>query len=204
MATVLLLRHGQTALNRRGALRGQIDVPLSNVGEREASRLAKRVQHEYTLTALYASPLSRARMTAEAVAAATGNTVEIDRRFTDIDYNGWAGRDLKRLSATDREEFDRWRRNPDVPLRGADNPRVAQDRAFRGLVERCRARDTCVGIVTHDAILQLLLCRVLGVDIRSYRGLVQHTATLNEISYSADRWQVHLINSTWHLDVPLG
>lgn len=200
MTAVLLLRHGETALNRSGALRGQVDVPLSALGEREAARLARRVRDEYALTALYASPLSRARATAEAVAVATGVAVEIDARFSDLDYAGWAGRCVETFSTAERDAFHRWQRQPDVPLPGADDPHAAQRRAFDGLVERTRSRDGCIAIVTHDAILQLLLCRILGIDLRSYRGLVQHTATLNELSRTGEIWNVHLVNSTWHLD----
>jgi hypothetical protein len=36
---IYLARHGRTALNAAGALRGQIDVPLDSVGQRQVSRL---------------------------------------------------------------------------------------------------------------------------------------------------------------------
>jgi broad specificity phosphatase PhoE len=49
---VLLLRHGETALNRSGALRGLIDVPLSEHGQRQARQLAARIAAEYQLSAL--------------------------------------------------------------------------------------------------------------------------------------------------------
>ncbi|MBX3023776.1 histidine phosphatase family protein [bacterium] len=202
MTTVLLLRHGETELNRSGALRGQIDVPLSPAGEREAERLAQRVRDDYALTAIYASPLARARATAAAVGAASRIAVEVDPRFTDLDYGAWAGRTVDTFSATERQRFRDWLRRPDVPLPGADDPRTIQDRAFAGLVERTASAAGCIAIVSHDAILQLLFCRMLGIPLRSYRGIVQHTATLNELGRDGDTWAVRLLNSTWHLDEP--
>lgn len=200
MMTVLMLRHGETELNRRGALRGQIDVPLSPVGEREAARLARRIRDQYPLTALYSSPLARARATAEAIATATGVGVEVDHPFTDLDYGAWAGRTVETFSAAERDRFLQWQRQPDVALPGAEDPRTIQKRAFDRLVERTRPSHGCVAIVTHDAILQLLLCRILGIDLPSYRGIVQHTAALNELHRRGETWRVHLVNSTWHLD----
>lgn len=66
--TVLLLRHGETALNRSGALRGQIDVSLSDNGRREANQLAARVASAYPVTAVFSSGLSRV---SEAIAEAS-------------------------------------------------------------------------------------------------------------------------------------
>jgi broad specificity phosphatase PhoE len=200
--TILLLRHGETSLNRSGALRGHIDVPLSDVGRREASQLAARVAAEYTLAAIYSSPLRRARMTAAEIANATGLDVAIDERFTDIDYGPWAGRLWESFSADEQQEFRRWQRSPERPLRGVESPVAAQHQALAGLEDLAVAGRGCIAIVTHDAIMQLILCHVLGVDLRSYRGIVQHTATLNEVQRSASGWKVHLLNSTWHLGEP--
>jgi broad specificity phosphatase PhoE len=125
--------------------------------------------------------------------------LEVDERFTDLDYGRWAGRTLDQLSPAERTEFRRWQRQPDVPLPGAEDPRAAQRRACDALVERA-ASAGCVAIVTHDAILQLLLCRVLGIAMQAYRGIAQHTATLNEVRFHGDGWKVYLLNSTWHLD----
>jgi broad specificity phosphatase PhoE len=200
MATLLLLRHGETELNRRGILRGHVDVPLSGAGELEATRLAKRVRDEYSLTRFYTSPLLRARSTAEAIARTTGVPPEIDARFIDLDYGEWAGRPIETLSPAERAAYLRWRRRPDTPLPGAEDPKVAQQRALEGLMERAGSGDDCLAVVSHDAILQLLLCRMLGIELRSYLGLVQHTAALNELARRGDSWTVVLLNSSWHLD----
>jgi broad specificity phosphatase PhoE len=57
--TVLLLRHGETDLNRSGALRARLHVPLSDTGMREARQLAYRLRCEYQPTAICSSPRSR-------------------------------------------------------------------------------------------------------------------------------------------------
>jgi broad specificity phosphatase PhoE len=196
---VLLLRHGETALNVSGALRGLVDVPLSAQGRIEAQRLAERIAAEYSLSAVYSSPLRRARETAEAVAAPAGLTVEIDDRFRDVDYGAWAGKPAASMSAAEQAELSRWQRNPEIPLPGAEDPAEARRRALAGLAARTETASGCIAIVTHDVILQLMLCSILGLGLRTYRGIAQHTATLNELERTADGWRVRLLDSTWHL-----
>jgi broad specificity phosphatase PhoE len=200
VSTVLLLRHGETALNRSGALRGLIDVPLSEHGRREARLLAARVAAEYRLSALWASTLLRARATAEEVARVTGLGVQIDARFNDVNYGGWAGRTWEELSPEEQAEFRRWRKHPELPLPGAEDPADVQRRALAGLAAHGDAGEGCIAIAAHDAVLQLLLCGVLNIDLASYRGIAQHTATLNELQRTAHGWRVRLLNSTYHLD----
>jgi broad specificity phosphatase PhoE len=200
VSTVLLLRHGETALNRSGALRGLIDVPLSEKGEREARLLAARIAAEYQLSALWASALLRARATAEAVARVTGLGVQIDARFNDVDYGSWAGRPFEELSPQEQVEFRLWQKHPEVPLPGAEHPADVQRRALAGLTALGQAAQGCIAIVAHDAVLQLLLCGVLNIDLRSYRGIAQHTVTLNELELAAAGWRVRLLNSAYHLD----
>lgn len=200
MNRVLLLRHGETALNRSGALRGLLDVPLSSRGEEEARRLAARVTAEYEVAAIFSSPLRRARQTAEPIARQSGLSIEVDERFRDLDYGPWAGRDPGSLSHGEQVKFRRWERNPERGLPGAEHPSQVQSRAVSALAERTRAGEETIAIVTHDAVLQLLLCHFLAIELRSYRGLMFRTASLTELERSGERFHVQLVNSTWHID----
>lgn len=200
VTAVLLLRHAETALNRSGALRGQLEVPLSDRGVREAQQLAARIRAEYRLSAICSSLRLRARATADEIARATGLDVEMDDRFNDFDYGQWAGRTWNSFSPLEQGEFQRWQRNPETPLPGAEDPTAAQRRALAGLAAQANVHQGCIAIVTHDAILQVLLAHILSIDLHSYRGIVQHTAALNEIEPTAGGWRVRLLNSTWHLD----
>lgn len=85
-----LVRHGRTALNAAGELRGHLDVPLDDVGEHEASRLAGLFAR-VPLAIVVTSPLRRARQTAERIADACGTGCLIDRRLIDRDYGAWSG-----------------------------------------------------------------------------------------------------------------
>ena len=66
--TVLVARHGQTALNADGVLRGHLDVELDGAGRLEAARLANTFAR-LPLARIVSSPLQRARQTAAPIAA---------------------------------------------------------------------------------------------------------------------------------------
>jgi probable phosphoglycerate mutase len=71
------LRHGQTGWNLEGRTQGQLDAQLDATGRAQAERAAEILATE-PIAHIVSSPLSRARHTAEAVAARHGLTVEFD------------------------------------------------------------------------------------------------------------------------------
>lgn len=90
LTRVYLARHGRTALNAAGVLRGQIDVPLDDVGQHQALRLAQALS-VFSPRRVISSPLLRARQTAQAVAEKIGVEVIVDQRLRDRHYGPWAG-----------------------------------------------------------------------------------------------------------------
>jgi len=70
--TLVLVRHGQTLHNLAGRLAGWTDSPLSDVGRRQAEFVAAHIASRFKLTAIYASPLQRARLTARTIGRRTG------------------------------------------------------------------------------------------------------------------------------------
>jgi broad specificity phosphatase PhoE len=88
MGQLLLVRHGQTAWSKTHRHTGQTDVPLTPYGERQAASLAPALA-EHRIVAAYASPLVRARRTAE---LAVGSEFEIDDDLTEWDNGEYEGR----------------------------------------------------------------------------------------------------------------
>jgi len=87
---VYLARHGQTALNESGVLRGLLDPPLDETGRRQAADLGASLGPRQP-SLVVASPLLRARETAHPVADHAGLTVTPDGCLLDRDYGQWAG-----------------------------------------------------------------------------------------------------------------
>ncbi len=88
---VLLVRHGETEWNREGRYQGRTDIPLSAVGVEQVRALGRRLA-QVPIAIAAASPLSRARATAEAVVAGRDLTLEIDDGLAEISHGAWEGK----------------------------------------------------------------------------------------------------------------
>jgi probable phosphoglycerate mutase len=82
-----------------GVLRGLADPALDEIGRRQAERLGAALGPR-GLAAVIASPLLRARQTAQPVAERAGLEVAVDQCLLDRDYGPWTG--ISRESVTDR------------------------------------------------------------------------------------------------------
>jgi len=98
---IILVRHGQTAWNRVERFRGRADIELNDSGLAQAEATARRIAAEWHPEAIYASPLSRARTTAQAIARRVALEVVVDAGLLDIDYGQWQG-------LTPDEAHSRW------------------------------------------------------------------------------------------------
>jgi len=89
-----LLRHGESAGNRKSVHQGQADFPLTHKGREQAAHLAALwTQHGVTFDAIMSSPLKRAAETARIIAQALGYSQE-NIRYDDV----WKERDKGQLT----------------------------------------------------------------------------------------------------------
>jgi probable phosphoglycerate mutase len=91
---ILAIRHGETAWNVDTRIQGQIDIPLNDHGRWQAQQLAKALADE-DIHAIYASDLSRAFDTAQAVASTKQIAIQArpqlrERHFGDFQGHTWA------------------------------------------------------------------------------------------------------------------
>lgn len=83
------LRHGETEYNRRHIVQGWSDIPLNFTGEQQAIAAAQ-VMKTVSMTHLIASPLSRARRTAEIIGEAAGLAIhKLDERLREKNFGDY-------------------------------------------------------------------------------------------------------------------
>ena len=88
---ILLARHGETPWNAEGRYQGQIDIPLSPIGEAQAQALGARLA-SVDITRAVASPLSRAQRTAQlALGAARADMLLTEPELQEIAHGEWEG-----------------------------------------------------------------------------------------------------------------
>src|SRR5207302_9755406 len=84
-STVLLIRHPESAWNRKGIYQGQRDIPLSPLGRVQAELVAARLMREHVV-GVVCSPLRRARALAQAIARYHHLAADPDERLIEISH----------------------------------------------------------------------------------------------------------------------
>jgi 2,3-bisphosphoglycerate-dependent phosphoglycerate mutase len=90
VATILLVRHGETDWNRERRWQGHADRPLNETGRAQARALAEELADDPP-DAVYSSDLGRASETAQIVADRLGLAVTFDPRLREVDVGEWSG-----------------------------------------------------------------------------------------------------------------
>ncbi len=92
---IYLCRHGQTFHNREGRLQGQTESDLTPLGRAQAAAMGDLLVsliEDPSDWRIVASPLRRARNTAESIGAALSLPVAFDDRLLEINVGDWSGR----------------------------------------------------------------------------------------------------------------
>ncbi len=191
---LILVRHGESTGNADGLLLGRMDAPLTERGLAQARALGPTVAG---CGRLIASPLTRARGTAEALG--TGLEVEIDERWIEIDYGVFDGQPLGSVPS---EIWAEWRSDPDFRPPGGETLTEAGVRVR----EACHVLFACDGegargptpvvVVSHVSPIKVATCWALGLGVEGTWRLYLATASVTCIAWGTDRPVLHRFNET--------
>jgi broad specificity phosphatase PhoE len=172
MTYLVLVRHGQTVWHAENRYAGSSDVALTTHGREQAAQLAGWARTA-RLAAVWASPLSRARITAKACADVTDLPLQIDERLRELDFG--AGEGLTSAEMGDRfpDALEAFRADPVAHhLPDGEDPVKATDRFTACLHDLAQQHpDGRVPVVAHTTAIRLALCRLIGVPLSEYRRL---------------------------------
>lgn len=196
-----LIRHGETTSNAEGRLQGHLNEPLSDRGALEAELLAERLAG-MRIDALYASPLKRARSTAETVSARLSLEVQ-EREFL-------MERDLGELSGLTGDEigekYPGWRERRYLTNAGDVVPGYERDEVFNervipnmlALIEDHPQQE--IAVITHGGVIAAFGRHVMGVTVRGSFQLSNASVSTYEVRDGQEHGQMLSLNDTCHLD----
>ncbi len=151
------LRHGETDWNAQGLSQGNADVPLNATGFAQA-RAAAAVLRGRGIATIVASPLSRARVTAEIVAQAAGLPFTTDDLLREVAFGGQEGQPMQQW-------FDDWIAGTFTPA-GAEPFAALRTRAV-ATVNRLLRLPAPLLVVGHGAFFRALRSAMaLAPDVR--------------------------------------
>jgi broad specificity phosphatase PhoE len=198
VSTLLLARHGQSVSNAVRRFQGAQDIPLSDLGVRQAGALASAVRGR-GLRAVYASPLARARRTAEIVGDAVGMPVMCLGDLRELCLGEWEGRTVDEIRALPGDPYTRWVRDPLACRPPGGEPLTdVQMRVVRVMDEIAGAHGSRepVLVVCHGGVISAYLAHCLGLPLSAIWRLSLGNGSISEVSPP----RVVSMNDTTHLD----
>lgn len=184
---VWLVRHAVTAWNQEQRFCGQIDVPLAEQGRVQAQWLAERLKIE-KLAAIYTSDLIRARETTEAIVAEypTRLPVHIVPSWREIDFGDWEGLTYAEVAQQDSPHLKFFTDPMQYSPPGGEsfpNLVLRAQAAFYDLVQELidAPPEGDVVVVSHGAILRVLLCSLLSIPFERQWSLRFDNASLSAL-----------------------
>ena len=198
---IFLVRHGATILTAEDRFAGAIDVPLSDEGREQATRLALRLSLE-PVAAVYASPLGRAMDTARILARPHKLEVQPRAELREISHGRWEEMTRQEVQEQFPGETEAWDDDPfTFAPEGGETGLAVTARALPAMLDIVRAHPgEKVVVVSHKATIRLLLSLLLGFDPRRYRdNLDQNPAALNIVDFrTPTHARLTLFNDTSH------
>lgn len=167
---VFVARHGETEWNQERRRQGQLDSPLTALGQLQAERLAV-VAGGLLVDGVFSSPLERSVTTAARCADALCLTVSVIEELAEVHHGDMAGLTSKEIDVRFPGEMVRraadkyrWR------FPGGESYADVDRRAGRAL--SCIAAEGVVRplIVSHEMIGRMLMRNLLGVGSRTALG----------------------------------
>lgn len=191
---IYLLRHGEIIGSKKKRFIGQLDVPLSSKGLRQAAWWKKELSH-VDFQRVYSSDLIRAFDTVKRVADIPDSHVHVMSQLREINLGSWEGEPMENI----KSRFpDAWEERG----RHMDSFQVPNGESFQDLHDRVipvfqKIAAEALGnvlIVAHAGVNRIILCHVLKRPIRELFSIPQGYAALNMIEYERGKLDIKSMN----------
>ena len=176
------------------------DEPLSPRGLQSAQKLVAQFADK-PVSAMYVSAYQRTLQTSAALAGHFHLTPVVDARLNEIN-NGAVG---NMLEAEFKQAYPQvWQayhaRNADFRFPGGETGAEVQARLHSFFEEKLQQhRDTDILLVSHDGLIRLMLCYVLGLPVYRRGDFHVDFCGLTELRYQdgLKRWQLLRVNQSF-------
>ncbi len=192
---IYLLRHGDVELAGTRRFIGHLDVPLSELGERQSAAQAARLAG-VELAAVVTSDLVRARRTGEIVGGPHGLAPAVVPALREMAMGRWDGLTAEAIRAREPAAFADWMaRVGEFPFPEGESVPDLQARAWPAFEAIAAAHaGESVAVVAHGGTNRALLCTALGLPLRRILALGQDYGALTVLERLEDGWHLRRLN----------
>lgn len=181
MGSVIFLRHGQAKNNLERILTGRTpNVPLTEKGIEQAENIAKFLE-QMSISAIYSSPIERAKHTAEIVAKHNSLDVTIDDRLIELDMGKFTGVSYDDIFTSHGNVFMKFYNGElEIAHNGVETFSEVKKRIL-SIVEHVVENhpDQNVVLVTHMDPIKAMLSTVVDLSPTNLFELIIANASLN-------------------------
>ncbi len=198
---IFVARHGQTPLNAVNCMQGQIDVELSELGQRQAVELRDRLKNE-KFSYIYSSPLIRAYDTAKKTAEYHDCPFIVDDRIKEMNFGEWEGNPIEKIKSEGGELAYYFWNEP-------HNFHITTGETFYQLIDRVgefldmlvqKHRGQKVLVVCHGMVVRAILTYVQNRDLSEmYNNPPIRNASITIFDYDGKNVDFDVISDDSHI-----
>jgi len=201
MGLVWLVRHTETEWSKAGRLQGSIDVPLCDAGRRNARMVASRL-----ITArverLLASPLKRARETAEIIGSVIGVKLEVVPELREMSFGAFEGKSHDEIESISPGFKKEWMTSPTTVVFPGGESLVELEARCIGFIKNIACdveRAGAIALVSHGQVLRTIFCWTLGLDQNARNRFTVQCGSISVLEMDGAHVKLISLNETGHL-----
>lgn len=196
MGQIIFLRHGQAQNNTERILAGRTKgVPLTDVGVQQAQHTAEMLEH-MNVSAIYSSPIQRAKDTAEIVGKHNSLDVTIDDRLIELDTGKFTGMAYDEIFNNHGNVFMKFYNGEiEIAHNGIETFSEVKKRVL-GIVDHVIEKhpDENVVLVTHMDPIKAMLSTIVDLSPANLFELIIANASLNLFREKDGRFSISGLN----------
>jgi probable phosphoglycerate mutase len=181
LGQIIFLRHGQAKNNTERILAGRTEgIPLTDTGIKQAEHTAQLLEH-MNISAIYSSPIQRAKHTAEIVGKSNSLDVTTDDRLIELDMGKFTGMAYDEIFNSHGNVFMKFYNGElEIAHNGVETFTEVKKRVL-GIVEHVIEKhpNENVVLVTHMDPIKAMLSTIVDLSPTNLFELIIANASLN-------------------------
>lgn len=181
MVQIVLIRPGTSEFDEQGRIQGNLDIPLSELGQREVQSCIEELK-PLGMKIVYSCPCEAAWQTASAIASGLGIKAKQVEGFSNLDHGLWQGMQLEEVRRKQPKVYRQWQENPATvcPPEG-EMISNCRERAMAALAKlQKKHKDGIIGVVVPEPLAGILYCNLTHCE-------------------SAEGWRANTRGGAWQL-----
>ena len=173
LTRVLIIRPGATEFDDQGRMKGSLDMPLSDLGEKQIQTLAEALA-DVPIRTIYCAPCESARVTAETLAqenAVSGRDIRIKviDAFKNVDHGLWHGKLVDEVRRNHPRVYRQGVEHPDEFCAPGGEEFADAKARVKKAVKKCvrKGRDEMIALVVPDPMASVITSILSGEAMES-------------------------------------